>query len=76
VDITFDPAKREATLQQRGLDFADAAIVFQGDYRSFEDARRDYGEIRLISYGRLWPDGRNRLDAARRSPPRYFDEES
>jgi len=25
VKITFDPAKRETTLRERGLDFADAA---------------------------------------------------
>ena len=28
--ITFDPAKRDKTLVERGLDFADAEIVFAG----------------------------------------------
>ena len=28
--ITFDPAKRDKTLAERGLDFADAALVFAG----------------------------------------------
>lgn len=28
--ITYDPAKREATLKDRGLDFEDAALVFAG----------------------------------------------
>lgn len=32
VRITFDPAKRDATLRDRGLDFADAAEVFAGDH--------------------------------------------
>jgi uncharacterized DUF497 family protein len=29
-DVTFDPAKRAQTLLDRGLDFADAPIVFSG----------------------------------------------
>jgi uncharacterized DUF497 family protein len=28
--ITYDPAKRERTLRERGLDFEDAAAVFAG----------------------------------------------
>jgi uncharacterized DUF497 family protein len=28
MQIEFDPAKREATLMERGLDFADAPSVF------------------------------------------------
>jgi len=28
--ITFDPAKRERTLAERGLDFEDASLVFEG----------------------------------------------
>ncbi len=28
--ILYDPGKREKTLAERGLDFEDAAIVFQG----------------------------------------------
>jgi uncharacterized DUF497 family protein len=28
--VTFDPAKRNKTLADRGLDFSDAAIVFAG----------------------------------------------
>jgi len=30
VRITYDPAKRERTLRERGLDFADAAEVLAG----------------------------------------------
>ena len=51
--ITFDPAKRAVTLQQRGLDFADAAEVFAGQTASRIDDRRDYGETRLITAGHL-----------------------
>ncbi len=51
--ITFDPAKREKTLRERGLDFADAAEVFAGVTIDIPDLRRDYGEARTISVGHL-----------------------
>ena len=51
--LTYDPAKREKTLIERGLDFQDALIVFEGPTVEIEDARKDYGERRIISYGRL-----------------------
>jgi hypothetical protein len=53
VRITFDPAKRSRTLAERGLDFADAAIVFAGEHTVLADERRDYGEPRFISAGLL-----------------------
>jgi uncharacterized DUF497 family protein len=31
MEVTFDPAKRDATLKERGLDFADAATIFGGE---------------------------------------------
>ena len=51
--ITFDPAKRDKTLAERGLDFADAAFVFSGVTLEVEDTRKDYGEPRIICYGFL-----------------------
>ncbi len=51
--ITYDPAKRAATIRRRGLDFADAAEVFAGDYTMALDDRHDYGEPRYISAGYL-----------------------
>jgi uncharacterized DUF497 family protein len=54
--ITFDPAKRARTLADRGLDFADAAMIFAGVTLEVEDTRRDYGETRIICFGYL--DGR------------------
>lgn len=41
--LTWDEAKRIATPTHRGLDFADAAKVF--DHFTAPDDRRDYGEI-------------------------------
>jgi uncharacterized DUF497 family protein len=51
--ITFDPVKRAATLQERNLDFADAAEVFAGKTLDFPDARQNYGELRIITVGTL-----------------------
>jgi hypothetical protein len=51
--ITFDAAKREKTLAERGLDFADAAFVFAGVTLEVEDTRKSYGEARVICYGLL-----------------------
>lgn len=51
--ITFDPAKRAQTLSERGLDFADAALIFAGVTVEIEDTRKNYGEPRVICYGLL-----------------------
>lgn len=51
--ITFDPIKRARTLTERGLDFADAALIFAGVTVELEDTRRNYGEKRIICYGLL-----------------------
>jgi uncharacterized protein (DUF4415 family)/uncharacterized DUF497 family protein len=56
VKIEFDAVKRDKTLEERGLDFADAAKVFRGRRKSVLDGRKDYGEPRFISIG--WLDGR------------------
>jgi uncharacterized DUF497 family protein len=53
MDISFDPAKRDRTLTERGLDFADAGLVFAGVTATIQDMRRDYGEDRYITTGRL-----------------------
>ena len=51
--ITFDPVKREATLRKRGLDFKQAKEVFEGVHLTRAHERRDYGEPRFISAGKL-----------------------
>jgi len=52
--ITYDPAKRERTLVDRGLDFEDALEVFRGVTVEIEDQRKDYGEPRIICFGTLY----------------------
>ena len=54
--VTFDPAKRAATLADRGLDFADAVRLFDGSELTVEDTRFDYPEPRFQTYG--WLDDR------------------
>jgi uncharacterized protein len=51
--ITYDSAKREKTLRERGLDFERAADVFAGLTIDIPDLRRDYGERRINSVGHL-----------------------
>ena len=51
--ITFNPRKRDWTLRERGLDFADAAEVFAGKHTVLADERFGYGEPRFISAGYL-----------------------
>jgi uncharacterized DUF497 family protein len=51
--ITYDPAKRDWNLRERGLDFEQAAQVFAGPTFDQADNRQDYGEIRIVTVGRL-----------------------
>lgn len=51
--VTCDPAKRQWTLENRGLDFEDARFVFAGTKFTFEDTREEYGEHRFITVGFL-----------------------
>ncbi len=50
--IVYDETKRQKTLRERGLDFADAAKVFEGGtYIENLDDRIDYGEDRYVTFG-------------------------
>jgi uncharacterized DUF497 family protein len=40
-------------LDERGLDFEDAPVVFSGLTFEVEDIRQDYGETRMICFGYL-----------------------
>ena len=51
--ITYDPAKREKTLRERGVDFEEAAEVFAGPTFDGLDDRKNYGERRIITAGYL-----------------------
>lgn len=51
--ITFDETKRQQTLIDRKVDFADAAEVFAGRTLTAKDERFDYGEDRFQTIGFL-----------------------
>lgn len=51
--ITYDVTKRDLTLKERRLDFRHADQVFEGEVFEVEDDRKDYGEPRFQTIGRL-----------------------
>lgn len=51
--LSYDQTKRQKTLDERGLDFEDAAAVFAGLTFEVEDRRQDYGETRIFCFGHL-----------------------
>ena len=51
--LEWDAAKSEATLAERGFDFAAAAEVFSGDYFEREGLRKDYCEQRFVAAGEV-----------------------
>ena len=80
MSIEFDPAKRAATLEVRGLDMGRAGEVFAGTMLTVEDDRRDYGKDHFITIGFLdgamvilvWTprEGRRRLISMRKANER------
>lgn len=54
MNIEYNNLKRQKTLEERGLDFEDAPIVFAGPRRiTWKDTRQDYGESGEITMGEL-----------------------
>jgi uncharacterized DUF497 family protein len=54
MDITFDPAKSARNFEERGMSFDLAAEVFDGEFQlHVNDNRRDYGELRTVTFGHL-----------------------
>ena len=51
--ISWDEAKRQKTLVERQLDFADAAEVFEGITHPFEETGQIYLERRFVTVGFL-----------------------
>ncbi|MGE8131485.1 BrnT family toxin [Methylobacterium sp. NPDC080182] len=47
----WDDAKDEATRVERGFGFADAAGIFLGRRIEWQDSRRNYGEVRMVTVG-------------------------
>jgi hypothetical protein len=53
VEFEWDPARNAANIANHGIDFADVAAIFKGDFVHWSDVRRMYGEIRMVAVGEL-----------------------
>lgn len=51
MDFEWDQAKSEANLEERGFDFEFASLIFEAPTLERADARKDYGEKRVIAIG-------------------------
>ena len=51
VRFAWDAAKSESNLRERGFDFEFASLVFADLTLERDDARRDYGERRIVAIG-------------------------
>ncbi len=51
--FSWDEVKRRANARAHGLDFSDAASVFEGLTFTYEDDRFAYGEARFVTLGLL-----------------------
>jgi uncharacterized DUF497 family protein len=49
----WDEVKNAANVAKHGISFATASRIFDGPIVSAEDTRRDYGETRLNSIGKV-----------------------
>ena len=54
--FSWDPDKRESNIKQRGVDFADAALIFEHPVLEAPDDRKDYGEQRWRALGQVGGD--------------------
>ncbi len=49
--FSWDPSKNARNIRERGLSFAEAALMWEGPMLVWIDDRRDYGEVREIGLG-------------------------
>lgn len=53
IELDWDEAKRQITLAERGLDFADAALIDWDAALTIEDLRKPYPEARYITFAAI-----------------------
>ncbi len=49
--FSWDPAKSDANVRERGFDFEFASLIFDGPTLEQEDRRQDYRERRMVAIG-------------------------
>jgi uncharacterized protein len=53
MEISFDPTKDAANIQERGIPLAFGAVILARAVGELEDTRRDYGEVRLRAFAEV-----------------------
>jgi uncharacterized DUF497 family protein len=53
MDFDWNEGKRLSNLKDHGVDFRDAALIFEGPVIVKEDTRKDYSEQRFRALGRV-----------------------
>ena len=53
MDFEWGEVKRLSNLEERGVDFRDAALIFEGTVIAKEDMRENYGEQRFRAVGQV-----------------------
>ncbi len=53
MECEWDEAKNQTNIRKHGVGFETAKRIFEGPVATSPDRRRDYGEARNISIGRL-----------------------
>ena len=51
--FTWDSNKSRRNRRVHGIDFADAARIFEGSTYEVVDDREDYGEVRILAFGQM-----------------------
>jgi uncharacterized protein len=51
MQFEWDENKRQKVIEEHGVDFLYAALIFDGPVLTSIDNRRDYGEVRELSIG-------------------------
>jgi uncharacterized DUF497 family protein len=53
MEISFDPAKDAANIQERGIPLAFGAVILARAVGELEDTRQDYGEVRQRAFAKV-----------------------
>lgn len=56
MEFEWDETKNQTNIRKHGIGFDTASRIFQGTVATSPDQRRDYGENRYISIGRVGPE--------------------
>jgi uncharacterized DUF497 family protein len=51
--FAWDSNKNRRNRRVHGIDFADAARIFEGSTYEVVDDREDYGEVRILAFGQI-----------------------